>query len=107
MNVRMQYLRDLLSAAAPEADDDPVGQPADALDRILDVCRSESSERAPARAGNIYRICHAIARQYDLYPQMRQMMKARWGAESMRQMDLAELQSLFYFMRSLEKIKKG
>ncbi|UQZ90718.1 hypothetical protein C4J81_16505 [Deltaproteobacteria bacterium Smac51] len=114
MYVREEYLREVLSVIKPEVskeinketDKDSGDESMATLDRILAFCRSEVPERAPAKADNIYRICHAVAKQYGLYTEMRQMMKAKWGVKSMRDMDLEALQSLFYFMRGLEKIKR-
>lgn len=50
-----------------------------------------------------YRICHAIAKQLDLYPEMRKFMKEGWRAESMRQLSDPALQMLLKYMRDFEK----
>lgn len=50
-----------------------------------------------------YRVCHAIAKQYDLYPEMRKCMGDRWRAESMRDLPDQALRELFEYMRSLER----
>lgn len=51
----------------------------------------------------IYRQCHAMAKQYDIYQEMRSEMRTTWGATSMRDLADDELQSLYKFMRSLEE----
>ena len=43
----------------------------DEIDLFLHICRIGCQEEAPKKAVNIFRICHAVARQYNLYPVMR------------------------------------
>ena len=50
-----------------------------------------------------YRICHAIAKQYDLYPEMRGFMREQWQKSSMRELEDQELQTLLTYMRNIEK----
>lgn len=49
-----------------------------------------------------YRRCHAIARQYGIYPEMRALLEIKWQAESMRDVDDAALRDLLLFMEALE-----
>lgn len=65
----------------------------------------QDSKRAPQAVkdrSRVYRICHAIAKHYNFYTEMRTFMLAKWQAESMRDIDDAGLQSLLAFMRALE-----
>ncbi len=50
----------------------------------------------------VYRICHAIAKRYGLYVEMRSYMQAKWGVASMRSLDEDALYQLLSFMRALE-----
>ena len=77
------------------------------IDQILLACRVSSEEDAPNNPENIYIICHTVAKQYNLYPAMRTLMKQKWGVESMKEMSLPALKDLFYYMRSMEHIKKS
>lgn len=53
----------------------------------------------------VFRICHAIAKQYNLYAEMRALLKV-WLPDkdkpSMRDLDSEQLQRLLSFMRGLE-----
>lgn len=63
------------------------------------------SKRAPQAVkdrSKVYRICHAIAKQYGLYEEMRSFILAKWRVESMRDIDDSGLQQLLTFMRALE-----
>lgn len=77
-----------------------------ALDMVLKRFRVGCIEDAPSKPEYIYRICHGVAKQYDLYGEMRQIMRLKWGASSMREMEISELKELFYFMRGMESLKK-
>lgn len=105
MSERATIIKNLL-AQALEAEPGQKISESD-IDQILYICRVGCGEKAPAGPENIYRICHAVARQYGLYEAMRAMMKRKWQAESMREMPLKALQELFYYMRGLERLKKG
>ena len=50
----------------------------------------------------VYRICHAIAKQYNLGAEMRALMASKWDADSMRDLEDDELRELLAFMRALE-----
>lgn len=102
MSERKTILKTLLN----ELETDPEQSADTDLDYILYLCRVGCQENAPVSPDRIYRICHAVAKQYGLYPAMRSLMKRRWGAESMREMDLPSLQDLFFYMRGLERLKK-
>lgn len=52
---------------------------------------------------SIYRKCHGIAKQYDVYPEMRRHMKARWHVKSMRELTDAALNDLMLYMLELEQ----
>lgn len=54
---------------------------------------------------NTYRVCHSIAKQYELYCEMRLLMKTKWQVESMRQLTDEQLRCLYHFMRALEAWK--
>ena len=49
-----------------------------------------------------YRQCHGIAKQYRVYREMRDFMKARWKKESMTELTDSALHVLLAYMRSLE-----
>ncbi|UQZ90851.1 hypothetical protein C4J81_17200 [Deltaproteobacteria bacterium Smac51] len=97
------YLKNVLFQAAPK---DVQHAEDDAIDEILRICRISCRDDAPSNPENIYRICHAVAKQYKLYPAMRSLMKRKWGAESMRDLDSHALKDLFYYMRAMESLKK-
>ena len=66
------------------------------------------SKRAPQEVkdrARVYRICHAIAKQYNLYAELRALLKV-WLPDaqrpSMRDLDSEQLQRLLAFMRGLE-----
>ena len=103
MTDRDTFLKELLLKALPLPPEQP---DLDAIDQILLACRVACEEEAPNNAEHIYKICHAVAKQYKLYPAMRAMMKQKWNAESMRDMSSPALKDLFYYMRCMEHIKK-
>ena len=55
----------------------------------------------------IYRICHAIAKRYGLYVEMRAYMQAKWGVASMRSLGEDDLYQLLSFMQALEADQAG
>lgn len=54
----------------------------------------------------IYRMCHGIAKQFSIYPQMRKYMKDKWNYSSMRDLTDASLVCLLRFMRDMEALNK-
>lgn len=71
------------------------------------------SKRAPQEVkdrARVFRICHAIAKQYNLYAEMRALLRV-WLPDaqrpSMRDLDSEQLQRLLAFMRGLEAQARG
>lgn len=62
-------------------------------------CGSVAEEDRP----KIYSVCHGIAKQYDIYPEMRGHMGLRWQTESMRELTNAALKELLFYMRGLQQ----
>ena len=54
-----------------------------------------------------YRVCHAIAKQLDLYPEMRRYMQQQWRKESMRQLSDQALAGLLDYMQEFERRASG
>ena len=54
----------------------------------------------------MYRMCHGIAKEYSIYPQMRKYMKDKWNYSSMRNLTDASLVCLLRFMRDMEALNK-
>lgn len=56
-----------------------------------------------ANREKIYRMCHGIAKQYDIYEEMRRHMMKCWQVKSMRGLTDEALNSLLSYMRDLEE----
>ena len=54
-----------------------------------------------------YRVCHAIAKQLDLYPEMRRYMLQQWQEESMRRLSDHALAMLLDYMQEFERRASG
>ena len=77
-----------------------VGYLYDWLEQLM-ADRARSPEVLEGRA-TAYRRCHAIAKQYGLYAEMRTLMETKWQAESMRDLEDHQLDELLAFMKALE-----
>lgn len=69
----------------------------------------EQAMRDASRAGSslgersgIFKACHAIAKRYGLYSEMRTLLERKWDTDSMRDLEDHELRELMRFMRALE-----
>ena len=61
-------------------------------------CKMTQEERS-----RHYRVCHAIAKQLDLYSEMRQYMLQHWRADSMRRLSDQALAKLLDYMLEFER----
>ena len=69
---------------------------------LLDILAASQASPVPSSRQQVYKVCHGIAKDYDIYRQLRQLIKVRWGCESMTQLGDKDLGVLYRFMRALE-----
>ena len=77
----------------------------DLIDLLLEMLvarRKGAGERAPKKREDIYRQCHGMQKECRTVVQRHLLMKVRWGAGSMRQLNDEQLATLFYYMREME-----
>lgn len=55
----------------------------------------------------VYKICHRIANEYSMHPQMLKYIEDRWGCSSMGDLPDTALACLLHFMREIEESKSG
>lgn len=54
-----------------------------------------------------YRVCHAIAKEYNLYSEMRALIQMRWQCRSLRDLHDSALHKVVIFMRALEFLQRA